>query len=111
MKDAVKITVIATGFREVPRTHHRSPDVHHSFSSHDDDMNFSVSASAPSIFSEPIPEMMMEEQSIEQSSPVAVSHASAEVISLETMRSALVANFEQEDLDVPAFLRKRNEVM
>jgi len=40
-----------------------------------------------------------------------VPHASAEVISLETMRSALVANFEQEDLDVPAFLRKRNEVM
>ena len=112
MKDAVKITVIATGFREVPRTQHRSPEVHHSFpSSHDDDMNFSVSASVPSSFSEPMPEMMMEEHGVEESSPVAVPHASAEVISLETMRSALVANFEQEDLDVPAFLRKRNEVM
>ena len=112
MKDAVKITVIATGFREVPRTQHRSPEVQHSFpSSHDDDMNFSVSASVPSSFSEPMPEMMMEEHGVEKSSPVAVPHASAEVISLETMRSALVANFEQEDLDVPAFLRKRNEVM
>jgi cell division protein FtsZ len=112
MKDAVKITVIATGFREVPRTQHRSPEVQHSFpSSHDDDMNFSVSASVPSSFSEPMPEMMMEEHGVEESSPVAVPHASAEVISLETMRSALVANFEQEDLDVPAFLRKRNEVM
>jgi cell division protein FtsZ len=111
MKDAVKITVIATGFREVPRMQHRSPEVHHSFPSRDDDMNFSVSASVPSSFSEPMPEMMMEERSAEESSPVAVPHASAEVISLETMRSALVANFEQEDLDVPAFLRKRNEVM
>ena len=34
-----------------------------------------------------------------------------EVISLDTMRSAMVANFEQDDLDVPAFLRKRGEVM
>jgi hypothetical protein len=33
------------------------------------------------------------------------------VISLDTMRSAMVANFEQADLDVPAFLRKRGEVM
>jgi hypothetical protein len=35
----------------------------------------------------------------------------AEVISLDSMRHAMVANFEQEDLDVPAFLRKRGEVM
>ena len=47
--------------------------------------------------------------------PAPVSHASdhvaADVISLDTMRSAVVTNFEQDDLDVPAFLRKRNEVM
>ena len=35
---------------------------------------------------------------------------SGEVISLETMRS-MAPNFEQDDLDVPAFMRKRNEVM
>jgi hypothetical protein len=38
-----------------------------------------------------------------------------DVVSLDTMRSSvlpnMVANFEQDDLDVPAFLRKRNEVM
>jgi hypothetical protein len=34
-----------------------------------------------------------------------------EVISLNTMRNAIVSNFEQDDLDVPAFLRKRNDVM
>jgi hypothetical protein len=33
------------------------------------------------------------------------------VISLDSMRSAVVTNFQQDDLDVPAFLRKRNEVM
>jgi hypothetical protein len=27
------------------------------------------------------------------------------------MRDAMIANFEQEDLDVPAFLRKRGEVI
>ena len=28
---------------------------------------------------------------------------------LEAMRTAMIANFEQSDLDVPAFLRKRSE--
>jgi hypothetical protein len=42
---------------------------------------------------------------------VAMAHPGAEVISLDAMRSAMVANFEQDDLDVPAFLRKRGEVM
>jgi hypothetical protein len=47
--------------------------------------------------------------------PVPMSHASdrmaGEVVSLDNLRSAVVPNFEQDDLDVPAFLRKRNEVM
>ena len=42
MKDAVKITVIATGFREVSRAHAAgAAEVHHSFAaSHDDAMDF-----------------------------------------------------------------------
>jgi len=39
---------------------------------------------------------------------------SANVVSLEAMRSNVLTNrasFEPDDLDVPAFLRKRNEVM
>jgi len=44
-------------------------------------------------------------------SPGSGSRVGAEVISLDTMRHAMVANFEQDDLDVPAFLRKRGEVM
>jgi hypothetical protein len=46
----------------------------------------------------------------DEGAPV-MAHPSADVISLDSMRSAMVANFEQEDLDVPAFLRKRGEVM
>jgi len=114
MKDAVKITVIATGFREVPRNQYRTVDAQTSFASaHDDAMDFP--APAPSAFAEPpleveMPEAMLEDQQVETNA-AATPQRSAEVISLETMRSAMVANFEQEDLDVPAFLRKRNEVM
>ncbi len=114
MKDAVKITVIATGFREVPRSQRRPPELHHSFaSSHDDAMDFpdlvAPSPSTPPSFSEPLPDRTMEEHRMAE--PVPGHHATAEVISLENMRNAMVANFEQEDLDVPAFLRKRGDVM
>jgi hypothetical protein len=52
----------------------------------------------------------------EEPSPSRPSESMAsEVISLDSMRSSvlpnLAANFEQDDLDVPAFLRKRNDVM
>src|SRR5277367_3658875 len=72
MKDSVKITVIATGFREVSRTQQRQMETHHSFAaSHDDAMGFSnsdfpdpVGPSPPSAFSESYQEptdMRMEE--------------------------------------------------
>ena len=52
---------------------------------------------------------------VDEMTPAPVSHASdhvaADVLSLDSMRSAVVTNFQQDDLDVPAFLRKRNEVM
>jgi cell division protein FtsZ len=109
MKDAVKITVIATGFREVSRTQHRQ-EVHHSFAAaHDDAMDFPDpvgSAQSSPAFAESMTKM---EESMPE--PVAMNHSGADVISLDTMRSAMVANFEQDDLDVPAFLRKRGEVM
>jgi cell division protein FtsZ len=127
MKDAVKITVIATGFREVSRVevgraHQRPQEVHHSFAaSHDDAMGLSnmdfpdpvgppqsAPEPFPGQFSDPMAEPMMEEHS---AMPSPVAHGGAEVISLDAMRSAMVANFEQDDLDVPAFLRKRGEVM
>ena len=112
MKDAVKITVIATGFREVSRAHQRSAETHQSFAaSHDDAMDFPdpVGPSQPTPAFES--DMRMQESQMMEPSPVAMAHAGAEVISLDTMRNAMVANFEQDDLDVPAFLRKRGEVM
>jgi cell division protein FtsZ len=133
MKDAVKITVIATGFREVSRAHQRTAESHHSFAaSHDNAMGFSNASynnmdfpdsagrdAASASFPEPFPEStkpVMEDSSGESRSDIGESlsvavHAGPEVISLDTMRSAMVANFEQDDLDVPAFLRKRGEVM
>jgi hypothetical protein len=45
----------------------------------------------------------------------ASDHLAGDVVSLDSMRDslrgAIVKNFEQDDLDVPAFLRTRNEVM
>jgi cell division protein FtsZ len=113
MKDAVKITVIATGFGETSRARQmRGAEVRNSFAaSHDEAMDFPdpVGPSQPSLASFPPPDLMVEEPRMLESS--AVGHGTAEVISLDAMRNAMVANFEQEDLDVPAFLRKRGEVM
>jgi cell division protein FtsZ len=113
MKDAVKITVIATGFREIPRSQQRPIEVHHSFATaHDNAMDFPDPGEA----AEPISafvdaEPVIEEHRMAEPGPVVMAHQPAEVISLDSMRNAMVANFEQEDLDVPAFLRKRGEVM
>jgi cell division protein FtsZ len=130
MKDAVKITVIATGFREVIRAHQRPAEAHHSFaSSHDDAMSFNDTAfnkmdfpdpvgpaqTAQPRFPEAISDGVMSDLPMDGqprlAEPLPAAHLGAEVISLDTMRSAMVANFEQDDLDVPAFLRKRGEVM
>jgi cell division protein FtsZ len=125
MKDTVKITVIATGFREASQPRQRR-EAHHSFAaSHDDAMDFpdpvgrspvgpAPASSFPEHYQETVTDMRMDEARVAETSSitqVAMTHAGAEAISLDTMRSAMVANFEQDDLDVPAFLRKRGEVM
>jgi cell division protein FtsZ len=120
MKDAVKITVIATGFREFKR--HRVETHSTSFAAtHDEAMDFPDAVGPRDPMTEPMPERIMfspamedEGAFVEEAAPMAVAHSdrvSAEAISLETMRSAVVTNFEPDDLDVPAFLRKRNDVM
>jgi cell division protein FtsZ len=114
MKDAVKITVIATGFRDEDRPRRRS-----------ESSGFTVNAGADDFDSIPeSPRMVMEAHdeprtaSREQSSgssfaasQSSTSSASSEVIAVDSMRDAMIANFEQADLDVPAFLRKRGETM
>ena len=96
MKDAVKITVIATGFRDSDRPRRKTEST-----------GFTVNAGADDFDSEPSsPPMVMESA---QTSPM--TGASAEVASVDNMRNAMIANFEQADLDVPAFLRKRGDAM
>src|SRR6266478_3634024 len=118
MKDAVKITVIATGFKEedMRRARHRetydpvilSRDVSREVSrqrNHFDE---------PEPVAEPEPVFVPESAFESDPAPVAfrepgnASHA--EVISLDGMRSG-PPSYQAEDLDVPAFLRKRNDVM
>ena len=134
MKDAVKITVIATGFREVRSARHRTQETHTSLSSsfstaHDNAMEFPEDASRDFV-PEPPKHIMEPEHSVadvrtndrtymDDVAPVplanASEHAAADVVSLDSMRSSVLTsmpgNFEQDDLDVPAFLRKRNDVM
>lgn len=69
----------------------------------------------PKHIMEPADSMTDDRAYADDVAPAPTSHASdrlaGEVISLDTMRNTIVTNFEQDDLDVPAFLRKRNEVM
>ena len=127
MKDAVKITVIATGFREVPAGRHLSQPKHQSFAAaHDNAMDFPELPESDEPMPEKLPEHIMsapnapsmqEDRAFaDVPAPVAMAQASdRNEISPEAMRSGVLmnmgANFEQDDLDVPAFLRKRNEVM
>jgi cell division protein FtsZ len=128
MKDQVKITVIATGFREIPRR--RAAETHTSFAAaHHERMERypEMEAASPSPKFEPddpSPDMIMlaerepeparEPQMLAAPAPM---QSVAEVASFEAIRPSVVAtfdqtaNFEGNDLDVPAFLRKGREIM
>jgi cell division protein FtsZ len=108
MKDAVKITVIATGFREEDRPRRRTESTGFTVHSGADDFESDSSPRNMVMESDPGPSAMSSSGTgLGSSSGVSVS-ASSEV---DTMRSAMIANFEQADLDVPAFLRKRGDVI
>jgi cell division protein FtsZ len=136
MKDSVKITVIATGFKEVPGVRRRSPEVYTSFStSHNDRMERypePAAASSPRFEpDDPNPDMIMMDDHASQPScepdpvlPPPMQSASAETVAFENVQNAVVASFEPQrnydaprafeanDLDVPAFLRKgRGDIM
>jgi cell division protein FtsZ len=132
MKDAVKITVIATGFREVTSGRQRHKDTHLSFAtSHVSAiesprgvaaMDFPDGAGSRDSAPEPPEHIMAAENSCVEEAPAAqpqYAEQSVEMASLDAshdvLRSGVLtnmgANFEQDDLDVPAFLRKRKDVM
>jgi cell division protein FtsZ len=129
MKDSVKITVIATGFKEsdMRRTrHHENYDpvilsrnatregareISRHASYQRDHFHEPEPVSEPEPVFEPEPAFEPDPTPVafQESTPMGASHA-AEVISLDAMRSA-APTYQAEDLDVPAFLRKRSEVM
>jgi cell division protein FtsZ len=117
MKDAVKITVIATGFKESGIRRQRGNENYDPVilsrevsrhSSHQSN-HFHVPVAEPEPVFEPEPAFEPEPVDFQQSDSGNVLHA-ADVISLDTMRSS-APSYQAEDLDVPAFLRKRSEVM
>ena len=118
MKDSVKITVIATGFREVPAMRRRQ-EAHPSFAStHNERMDFPEPAPAPRFEPDPapVPERIMMENVMEapmhETSPAAeLSQFDPPPPPLGVVHNSMTANFEQDNLDVPAFLRKRGEIM
>jgi cell division protein FtsZ len=103
MKDSVKITVIATGFKDGDGIRRRREEIHSSFSISGRGDDFVEPESDP----EPPPTPVL----MEEATPQAEMATPADAVSLDAVRSAVIANFEQEDLDVPAFLRKRGEVI
>ena len=122
MKDAVKITVIATGFREAPATRNHHQETRTSFAAaHDEAMDFpeaidprdSTPEPPKHIMSEPdmSHEQMADDRSFMEERSAAMAPLAEQVneaVSLDSMRTGvltnLAANFEQDDLDVPAFL-------
>src|SRR2546429_4446729 len=94
-KDTVKIPVIATGFRDSD-IRRRQQESRAGFAASRDFFE-------PETESEPTPPRMVMEQAATQAAP-------ADVVAVDAVRNAVVANFEKQDLDVPAFLRKRGEV-
>jgi cell division protein FtsZ len=113
MKDAVKITVIATGFKEEDMRRLRQqenfdPVILSRDASRESSRRFHLSeVSEPDPVFEPEPAFQAEPapSAFRQTSP-----PQGDVISLDGMRTA-TPNYQGEDLDVPAFLRKRTDVM
>jgi cell division protein FtsZ len=143
MKDSVKITVIATGFRTAS-TRHRHGETRTSFASRNDDaMDFpsresadepaperimsSANESHPQLSAGPSDSRSLDARSFDESfdsgagtSGLAYSSHPTQPIPVDPMQSSVAnfehanferTNFEQDDLDVPAFLRKRSDVM
>src|SRR5689334_20015439 len=111
MKDEVKITVIATGFRaDYPqkreRMHSAAQAISHArtaavYEHPDPVVNQRPEATAPP----PAPPMGRAAVAAAAPSPV----PRRENASIADVKSSVKASYEEDDLDVPAFIRKRNE--
>jgi cell division protein FtsZ len=103
MKDAVKITVIATGFR-ADQPHKRERVAHTTMAISQARTTATYEPAAPS----PEPEIHAAAAAAPIPEPAPVHRSTPErETSLDPAR--VKGNFEQDDLDVPAFIRKRRD--
>src|SRR5574340_156706 len=98
MKDEVKITVIATGFKERPARSERAISAAAAA--------ISQARTAASYVPPSAPEPPPLSPPIQRAPPPAPLRDNT---SLDALKSGVKGNFEQDDLDVPAFIRKRGE--
>ena len=123
MQDSIKITVIATGFKDIPRFHSREQNYAHPApiivrdnarerEKVRETPSYDESESSP-VF-EPEPLRIMSDAS-EQFPQVMSSHAhsmeSTEALAPVYEPPPAYEQYDQHDLDVPAFIRKRAEIM
>ncbi|MBV8890458.1 MAG: cell division protein FtsZ [Acidobacteria bacterium] len=103
MKDAVKITVIATGFKdaEVVRRRQEANRVPVISQRPKRDAFFDDPENEPA--TEPVPDMVMQ--------PPTEALQVVETPPSEPPQAAVASGFQPDDLDVPAFMRKRSEIM
>ncbi len=99
MKDAVKITVIATGFKDSDLMSRRREEFHAPVIRQRERMP----AFEPDPEPEPMPEHIMMPETAQPAEQMAALEAPQPVMPPPAI--------PQDDLDVPAFLRKRNDVM
>ena len=99
MKDAVKITVIATGFKDSDLMSRRREEFHAPVIRQRERMPAFEPDSEP----EPMPDHIMMPETPQPAAQMVVAEAPQPVMPPPAL--------PQDDLDVPAFLRKRNDVM
>src|SRR5207253_2190406 len=97
MKDEVKITVIATGFKSMPQRTHAAVNTSAAI----------ANTRTPSAF---VPATPPRPHPTYQAAAPAVQPPRHEAPTLETVKSSVKGNYSQDDLDVPAFLRKKGEM-
>ena len=101
MKDSVKITVIATGFKDSDRNHRRRQSLDSFHVSHEPEQY-----TDPEPDLEPAPNRVMS-----QFTGSSAGLGMVETPHRDSAPEAVVASFEPDDLDVPAFMRKRTDTM
>ncbi len=109
MKDEVKITVIATGFRSDAKHHQATTTTTQARPVASGFQVKPAAAPAPAAIPEPEPVSEPKTETVASRPPEGTMLAPASRQSPGVMVRETQSSFEHEDLDVPAFLRKRGE--